>query len=244
MEKGKWNLGIKTSYLERKYLMKDIRKLTPDNYWDYELGYWWFSDVSRFAKVLCHVELYKMIKDLPGTIAEFGVYKANSLIRWLSLREIFETSSSRRIIGFDAFGTFPTKGLSSVNSDLNFIKEFEKDGGDGLSLEETNFILKAKSFTNYELIDGDIRNTLPEFLKKNTTEKFSLIHLDMDVYEPTAFVLGKLYDQLVDGGLIVIDDYNTVEGATIAVNEFIVQHPNLKIEKLPYNNIPSFIRKC
>ena len=129
------------------------------------------------------------------------------------------------------------------NSDLNFIKEFEKDG-DGLSLEETNFILKAKSFTNYELIDGDIRNTLLDFLKKNTTEKFSLIHLDMDVYEPTAFVLGKLFDRLVNGGLFVIDDYNTVEGATIAVDEFIAQHPNLKIERLPYNNIPSFIRKC
>ena len=224
--------------------MKDIRKLSADNYWDYELGYWWFSDVSRFAKTLCHAELYKMIKDLPGTIAEFGVYKANSLIRWLSLREIFETSSSRRIIGFDAFGAFPNKGLSNVKSDLNFIKEFEKDGGDGLSLEETNLILKAKSFSNYELIDGDIRNTLPDYLKKNTNEKFSLIHLDMDVYEPTAFVLRKLFNQLVDGGIIVIDDYDTVEGATIAVDEFIVQHPNLKIEKLPHNNIPSFIRKC
>lgn len=223
--------------------MKDLRKLTRDNYWDYELGYWWFSDVSRFGKVICHTELYKRIIGLPGTVAEFGVYKANSLIRWLSLRQIFETSSARRIIGFDAFGTFPTKDLSSVNSDLNFIKEFEK-GGDGLSLEETHSILKAKSFTNYELINGDVRNTLLDFLKKNTSEKFSLIHLDMDVYEPTAFVLDKLFDRLVTGGLIVIDDYNTVEGATTAVDEFIVQHPNLKIERLPYNNIPSFIRKC
>ena len=116
--------------------------------------------------------------------------------------------------------------------------------GDGLSLEETPSILKAKSFTNYELINGDVRNTLLDFLKKNTSEKFSLIHLDMDVYEPTAFVLDKLFDRLVTGGLIVIDDYNTVEGATIAVDEFIVQHPNLKIERLPYNNIPYFIRKC
>lgn len=223
--------------------MKDLRKLSRDNYWDYELGYWWFSDVSRFGKVICHTELYKRIIGLPGTVAEFGVYKANSLIRWLSLRQIFETSSARRIIGFDAFGTFPTKDLSSVKSDLNFIKEFEK-GGDGLSLEETNSILKAKSFTNYELINGDVRNTLLDFLKKNTSEKFSLIHLDMDVYEPTAFVLDKLFDRLVPGGLIVIDDYNTVEGATTAVDEFIVQHPNLKIERLPYNNIPSFIRKC
>ena len=79
---------------------------SPPNYWDYELGYWWFSDVSRFGKVLSHVELYKRIIDLPGTIAEFGVYKANSLIRWLSLREILETSSTRKIIGFDAFGSF------------------------------------------------------------------------------------------------------------------------------------------
>ena len=207
------------------------------------MGYWWFGDVSRFGKVLCHTELYKRIIGLPGTVAEFGVYKANSLIRWLSLREIFETPSARRIIGFDAFGSFPTKDLSSVKSDLNFIKEFEK-GGDGLSLEETHSILKAKSFTNYELINGDVRNTLLDFLKKNTSEKFSLIHLDMDVYEPTAFVLDKLFDRLVTGGLIVIDDYNTVEGATTAVDEFIVQHPNLKIERLPYNNIPIFIRKC
>ena len=73
-------------------------------------------------------ELYKRIIGLPGTVAEFGVYKANSLIRWLSLREIFETPSARRIIGFDAFGSFPTKDLSSVKSDLNFIKEFEKGG--------------------------------------------------------------------------------------------------------------------
>ena len=90
--------------------MKNIRKLTSENYWDYELGYWWFSDISRFGKVLSHAELYKRIIDLPGTIAEFGVYKATSLIRWLSLREIFETAPTRRIIGFDAFGSFPTKG--------------------------------------------------------------------------------------------------------------------------------------
>jgi hypothetical protein len=25
MEKGKWNLGIKKSYMERKYLMKDTK---------------------------------------------------------------------------------------------------------------------------------------------------------------------------------------------------------------------------
>ena len=124
--------------------MKNIRKLSPDNYWDYELGYWWFSDISRFGKVMSHAELYKKIIDLPGSIAEFGVYKATSLIRWLSLREIFETASTRKVFGFDAFGTFPTKDLTSVKSDLDFVKKFNESGGDGLSLEETDSLLKAK----------------------------------------------------------------------------------------------------
>lgn len=224
--------------------MNKIRKLTSENYWDYELGYWWFSDLSRFGKVISHAELYKRVIDLPGSVAEFGVYKATSLIRWLSLREIYESSSTRKIIGFDAFGSFPTKGLKNVKSDLNFVQKFEQSGGDGLTLEETDLILKSKLFTNYELINGDVRDTLPNFLKKNNAERFSLIHLDIDVYEPTAFVLEKLYERLVTGGLIIIDDYNTVEGATIAVDEFIAKNTKLKIEKLPYNNIPSFIKKC
>ena len=224
--------------------MKNIRKLSAKNYWDYELGYWWFSDISRFGKVLSHAELYKKIIGLPGTIAEFGVYKATSLIRWLSLREIFETTQTRKIVGFDAFGSFPTKGLKGVKSDLKFVRKFEKIGGDGLTLEETDKILKAKAFSNYELINGDIRDTLPDFLKKNSAERFSLIHLDIDVYEPTAFVINQLFKRLVKGGLIIIDDYNTVEGATIAIDEFILKYPKLKIEKMPYNNIPSFIKKC
>ena len=77
---------------------------------------------------MTHAELYKSIIDLQGTIAEFGVYKANSLIRALYFREIYEKSSMRKIIGFDAFGTFPTKGLSNVRSDLNFIKNLKKWG--------------------------------------------------------------------------------------------------------------------
>ena len=43
----------------------------------------------------------------------------------------------------------------------------------------------------------------------------------MDVYNSTKFVLNKLYDKVVKNGIIVIDDYNTVEGATKATDEFI-----------------------
>ena len=64
----------------------------------------------------------------------------------------------------------------------------------------------------------------------------------MDVKEPTDFALEKLYERVVPGGLIVFDDYNSVAGETISVDNFLKQK-NLKIEKLPFYHVPSFVRK-
>jgi hypothetical protein len=64
----------------------------------------------------------------------------------------------------------------------------------------------------------------------------------MDVKEPTDFALEILYERVVPGGLIVFDDYNAVAGETISVDDFSRKH-KLKIEKLPFYNVPSFIRK-
>lgn len=45
------------------------------------------------------------------------------------------------------FGTFPTSNLE-VESDLNFIDEFEGDGGHGLSNDEVTDISYSKGFNN------------------------------------------------------------------------------------------------
>ena len=63
----------------------------------------------------------------------------------------------------------------------------------------------------------------------------------MDVKEPTDFALELLHERIVPGGLIVFDDYNDANGETNSVDEFVKKH-NLKLEKLPFYNIPSFIR--
>jgi hypothetical protein len=70
----------------------------------------------------------------------------------------------------------------------------------------------------------------------------AVLHLDMDVKEPTAFALSALYDRVVPGGLIVIDDLAAVAGSTEAVEEFMA-NTGLKIEKLPCYSSPAFIRK-
>lgn len=221
--------------------MTNIRGLDEEQAWDYENGFHWFSSPSRLNKMLAHYELYKMIKDLPGDIVELGVYKSASLIRFATFRNTFENDAARRIVGFDAFGAFPTDGLS-LPEDLEFVEEFEEEAGDGLSREEIEKILEIKGFSNIELVKGNVLDTLPRYLSRYPHTRIALLHLDMDVKEPTAFALERLFERVVRGGLIVVDDYNAVAGATDAIDEFAARH-DLRLHKMPHYNVPAYIVK-
>jgi hypothetical protein len=210
-----------------------------DRKWDYENGFYLTSHVTRFAKMLAHFELYKSIVNLPGHIVECGVYKGASLIRFASFREILESPYSRKIIGFDAFGKFPDQ---DDPTDSAFVERFEEAGGDGIAAEELREVFTYKSFMNYELIEGDILQTVPQYLSRHPELKISLLHIDVDVFQPAEVVLKHLYDRVVTNGLVVFDDFATVAGETRAIDNFFLKK-NVIIEKLPISHIPAYIRK-
>lgn len=209
------------------------------NSWDYENGFYLTSPVNRMGKQLAQYELYKKIVNIPGEVLEFGVYKGASIIRFATYREFLENTYSRKIIGFDIFGEFPK---TDNDDDNKFIQRFEEQGGNGISKEALEDFIKHKKINNIELIKGNVFDTLDEFLEKNKQIKISLLHLDLDVYKPTKFILEKLYERMVPGGIIVFDDYGTVKGATDAIDEFF-KEKNKKIEKLSLCYIPSFVVK-
>ena len=218
-----------------------LRGLKKSNVWDYENGFYWFSHPTRINKMLAHYELYKSILGLPGDVFELGVYKAASLVRLATFRNLLENDFSRKIVGFDVFGKFPTKNLS-LKVDLDFIDRFETAGGDGLSINDVEAVFRAKNFQNVSLNEGNVFDTLPAYLEKYPATRIALLHLDMDVKEPTAFAMDLLYERMVPNGLIVLDDYNAVAGETDAVDEFLSKH-KLKIEKTTHYYVPSYIRK-
>lgn len=218
-----------------------IRGLRSSEVWDYENGFYWFSSPSRLNKLLAHYELYKSIINLPGDVFELGVYKGASLVRLATFRSGLENAYSRKIVGFDAFGRFPREGLGQ-ETDRRFIEEFEAAGGDGLALEEVQRVLTGKGYSNIVLVPGNVFATLPSHLNEHPETRIALLHLDMDVREPTTFALDLLYDRVVPGGLIVFDDYNAVAGETDAVDEFVRQR-KLQLEKLTFYRVPAFVRK-
>lgn len=208
--------------------------------WDYENGFYLTCETSRIGKLINHLEIYNKIIDLPGDVLEFGVYKGASMVRLLSFRNLLETEFSRKIIGFDIFGKFPDD--LTLESDKKFIKRFEDAGGYGISKQELENHLNNKGFKNFSLVEGNIIETIPEYLEKNPALKISLLHIDVDVYEPTLAILEKLWNRLVVGGILMLDDYGTVEGETKAVDEFF-SNKKVQIHKPKFNHIPSYIIK-
>lgn len=57
--------------------------------------------------------------------------------------------------------------------------------------------------------------------------KFSFVHIDVDLAEPTLASLAFFYPRMQAGGIIVCDDYgiSTCVGATRAIDEFLTDKP-------------------
>ena len=212
------------------------------NVWDAENVFHLKSDPSRLKKVLAHYELYKKIEHVEGAFLEFGVFKGASFLRFITLSEIFPSNSNRKFYGFDSFEKFPRDDIK-LQSDNEFITGFEEVSGDPISDELLNELISNKNFNhenNIRLVKGNVFESLPDFLNKNPDLEIAAIHLDMDVYEPTKFCLDRLYPMLSPNGIIICDDYNQVEGATNAFNEFS-DECNKKIEKTDFSKTPYFI---
>ena len=215
------------------------------NNWTYENFFYLTSKKLRILKILDHYEIYKKIFNVKGDVVECGVFKGASLIRLLTFRDLYENSKKRKVYGFDAFGKFPrpkNKKILTKKNDTKFAKNHDTKIGIGISVQKLKHYINKKNITNYQLIKGDVNKTVPDFIKKNKKIKIALLHLDLDIYEPTFNVLNYLYKYVVRNGIILLDDYSHIKGATKAINDFF-KNKKIKINKASKFGRPYYIVK-
>lgn len=217
-----------------------ISKYDETKAFDYENGFYLTSGISRMSNILSHYELYKRIVELPGDIVELGVYKGGSLFQFAAFREILENEKARKLIGFDVFDEFPA--AHNAGDKVFREKWITETRGDFLTKDEIQRSLSYRNIGNTELIQGNIEETIPVYLEEHPYMKIALLHIDVDIYEPTVTGLTYLYDRVVRGGIIVLDDYG-VAGETEAVDEFI-KGKDINIKRLSISqHKPSYIQK-
>jgi hypothetical protein len=208
---------------------------------EYENNFYLSCDITRISKILSHYEFYKMIKEVPGEIVECGVFKGASYLRFAMFREIFGNPFSKKIIGFDTFGKFPE---TSFQDDEKARNQFINSAGDNsISKKQLLEILDHKGLNKHiDLIEGDITETVPAYVKANPELKISLLNLDTDIYEPAVSILEHLYPKITKGGILMIDDYGTHPGETKAVDEYF-HNKDVKIKKFSFAMTPCYIVK-
>lgn len=200
----------------------------------------------NLSKFLTHVEIFKHVIDLPGCIVECGVFKGMSLLTFIKLVEILCPGDTlKRVIGFDTFQGFTNLSEKDGQPNIQHGKVVGGwNAGDFLPvLEKIIDITQRDSmiprFKRVELIKGDVCQTIPAYVEKNPGLRIALLHLDMDVYEPTLSALKYLYPLVVAGGVVLLDEYGMdgFPGESAAFDEYFEgRRPVLK--KFPYISTP------
>lgn len=170
------------------------------------------SDRNIFNKLYSRIKFYEMTKHLMGDIVECGVFKGSGILTWLKILEMNEPNSIKKVIGFDFFNpNFVDDLQDEVDRELmkqvfDRCKELEKDE---LTVEGVRNKISAAGFNDnkYDLVAGDIALTSKSFLKDKPGLRISVLYLDLDLGDPTYDTLNNMWDRVVDGGVVVLDEY-------------------------------------
>jgi O-methyltransferase len=153
----------------------------------------------------CLKYLLKLIEAVPGDTAECGVYKGAS--SYLICESI--EGAGRRHHAFDSF-----EGLSTPEAADG---THWRAGALACSIEEVRDNLKRFDFVEYH------RGWIPSSFESLDSDKdFALVHIDVDLYQPTLASLEFFWPQLSEGGLVISDDYGftSCPGARRAMDEY------------------------
>lgn len=200
----------------------------------------------NLTRFILHYELFKKSQSLPGSIVECGVYRGAGLITWAKLLEIFCPGDRiKKVIGFDNFRGFESLSKedgeekperSKTVGGWNAGKYYDELCKHIDLFHKDSFIPRAKRI---ELVEGDLCKTADEYVKKNPGLRISLLHLDVDLYEPTLAALKALYPLVVPGGVVIFDEYGMNEwpGESVAVEEYFKENMP-KMEKFSLASTP------
>ena len=160
------------------------------------------------------LNLKKQVEDLcelKGSLVECGVAQGGCL----AIMRYFSKPTTK-IWGFDSFEGMP-----------KLTDEDESDGDswvghncsvDGQQAVHSAFDMLGVCEDNVQLVKGWFEDTLEK--SKADIGPISILRLDNDWYKSTMYCLDTLYDSVLPGGAVIIDDYYTFKGCRKAVDQF------------------------
>lgn len=145
-----------------------------------------------------------------GDLAEFGVY------RGASAELLCMVKGGRTLHLFDTFEGLP-----------------DPDGKEGKVFSKGEFCgtldavrRKLDGYDNVAFHPG----FFPDSAQGLEERRYSLVHLDVDLYEATLSGLAYFYPRMIPGGIILTHDYSIIDGVARAFSEFLADKSEHVIE--------------
>lgn len=151
---------------------------------------------------------------IPGHFLEAGVWRGGACIFARLLLDHLDPQGRRHVFVADSFQGLPP---SDHAADLPF--PFHKDPSLSASLDQVrhNFrLFGCDPDRGVTFVPGFFADTLPGL----ETGGLAVLRADGDLYISTMDILNNLYDQVVPGGYVIIDDYGALEPCRLATVEF------------------------
>ena len=151
--------------------------------------------------------LLSNVEHIHAGVVEIGVYKGGSA-------RMLCSSTKDTVYLIDTY-----EGLPDANQYDNYHKK-----GDFNDTSISHVVSVLGELTNYKIIQQI-------FPYGDTSElddmKFKLVHIDVDLYQSVKDCLEYFYPRMVNGGVIILDDYGAPSclGAKKATDEFLKDKP-------------------
>lgn len=160
---------------------------------------------------------------IAGDVVECGCFKGHST--WLIAERLHMAGWPGRFFVFDSFeGGLSHKVAAdrAANGDTRPAREAEQKAHFESSLDAVDELLRPYPFVS--LHKGWIPSVF-DTVAGLAERRFALVHIDVDLYEPTRDTLAWFGPRMAPGGVIVIDDYGSANfpGSKTAVDEFRAQ---------------------
>ena len=148
-------------------------------------------------------------RELPGAMAELGVYQGEFA------EELNRMFPERKLYLFDTFTGFDVRDMNEVNGKRAKAGDFSDTSAEAV-------LARMPHPEKIRIKQGYFPESLSLMTEEEETERYVLVSLDTDLYQPTLEGLTYFYPRLVPGGYIILDDYNSPQfpGVGEAVREF------------------------
>jgi hypothetical protein len=170
-----------------------------------------------------------------GDYYEFGIFKGYTFMHAQKFCKR-EGITGTRFFGFDSFAGLPdVEGVDETQHN-EFYKGQYKCQKDRVieNLDSSGDVDWNRTFLIEGYFDQSLNN---ETRSSYPMDKVAVALIDCDLYSSTVDVLAFIKDMLVDGSIVMMDDWNTFnaddnKGERLAFSEFLAENPQITAEEL------------